>query len=103
MPKAKNALFRQLSEEEKTDSKNRFINCKHLRKGVEHGVWLILLQGVAQPSKDQHTHAHRHAQEQKLSVNILVTMIGTISTANLDTMVQKLIAILISIRQRRKF
>ena len=42
----------------------------HLRKCVEHGVWLVLLQGVAQPRKDQHPHAHCHAQQQKLSVNI---------------------------------
>ena len=32
---------------------------------VEHGVGLVLLQGVTQPGKDQHPHAHRHAQQQK--------------------------------------
>ena len=46
----------------------------HLRKCVEHGVWLVLLQGVAQPGKDQHSHAHRHAQQQKLSVNIILNI-----------------------------
>ena len=35
---------------------------------VEHGVGLVLLQGVPQPGKDQHPHAHRHCQQQKLSV-----------------------------------
>ena len=45
---------------------------QYLRKSVKHGVRLVLLQGVAEAGEDQHPHAHRHAQQQKLSVQIFV-------------------------------
>ena len=37
---------------------------QRLGQGVEHCVRLVLLQGIAQASEDQHAHAHRHAQQQ---------------------------------------
>ena len=37
-----------------------------LWEGVEHGVGLVLLQGVPQPSEDEHPHADRHRQQQQL-------------------------------------
>jgi hypothetical protein len=37
-----------------------------LWQGVELGVRLVLLKGVAQPREDEHAHAHGHAQQQQL-------------------------------------
>ena len=37
-----------------------------LGEGVEHGVGLVLLQGVPQPREDEHPHADRHRQQQQL-------------------------------------
>ena len=39
-----------------------------LGQGVEHGVGLVLLQGVPQASEYQHPHAHCHRQQQQLPV-----------------------------------
>ena len=41
-----------------------------LGQGVEHGVRLILLQGIGHASADQHAHAHCHGQQQQLPLAV---------------------------------